>query len=72
MMKDHNKTMDLPFGVDLTPMYAGLESCKFDRKPSNRSMGKVIVCCKCRCTGVQLMRYGNKYICVDCVREEKV
>ena len=41
------------------------------RKASKRSMGCVLVCCKCRCTGVTLMRYGNKYICVDCVRKGK-
>ena len=72
MMKDHNKTMNLPLGIDLSPMYDASVFREFVRKPSKWSMGKVIVCCKCRCTGVQLMRYGNKYICVDCIRKGKV
>ncbi len=70
-MKDHNKkTMNLPFGMELQPMYDPLFA-DFFRKPSKRSMGKVIVCCKCRCANRQLMRYGEKYICTDCVRKGK-
>ena len=60
--------------VSPVPLVVGEYMTEFGRmsgKPSKRSMGRVIVCCKCRCAGVQLMRYGNGYICVECIRKGK-
>lgn len=39
---------------------------EFRGKPSERSQGRVIVCCQCGCADRTLYRHGNKYICRIC------
>lgn len=53
-------------GADIPTYGDYLIYSELRRKPSKRSQGKVIVCCKCGCTGT-LYRHGDRYICRICL-----
>ena len=38
---------------------------------TERSLGKVIRCVKCGCTGKTLIAHGQDYICRDCLEKEE-
>lgn len=65
-----NGKFAVPYGADI-PIY---DDCliyqELRRKPSKRSQGKVIVCCKCGCTGT-LYRHGDRYICRICLQPDR-